>query len=69
MYIGDTRTIAGVSMSTAVLRQLAGWMAGNFRMWISTYVIRSSFHGSTCAWRYATSWTRTPMCISMPSAG
>ncbi|KAH6613621.1 hypothetical protein B0J18DRAFT_61155 [Chaetomium sp. MPI-SDFR-AT-0129] len=34
MYIGDTRTIAGMYMITAVLRQLAGWMAGNFRKWM-----------------------------------
>ena len=35
MYVGDTKTIAGLYMITAVLRQLAGWMAGNFRKWLS----------------------------------
>ena len=48
MYIGDTRTIAGMYMITAVLRQIAGWMAGNFRKWISMLFAPASTL-STCA--------------------
>lgn len=42
MHIGDTRTIAGMYMITAVLRQLAGWMAGNFRKWITRLFVPAS---------------------------
>ena len=47
MYIGDTRTIAGMYMITAVLRQLAEWMAGNFRKWMSMLFVPASTLAST----------------------
>ena len=42
MYIGDTKTIDGMYMITAVLRQLAGWIDGNFRKWISRLFVPAS---------------------------
>ncbi|KAH6627541.1 hypothetical protein F5144DRAFT_576151 [Chaetomium tenue] len=35
MHIGDTETVDSMYMIIAVLRQLAGWMAGDFHKWIS----------------------------------
>ncbi|KAL2260015.1 hypothetical protein VTK26DRAFT_6114 [Humicola hyalothermophila] len=46
MYIGDTRTIAGMYMIVAVLRELARWIAGSFREWMRTLFVPASTPGT-----------------------